>query len=124
MDINVKRRMLEIAGMSNVVLTEAKKKTTVKEDAAQSLQQQFGALGQAVVDVLDMHKSMATDPDMAGEFDTGDFGAQDMEGMVKDHINDILMDIFASPEYRQLCTEMQGQATQVAAEPNQRTLDV
>jgi hypothetical protein len=117
-------RMLELAGMSHLVLTEAKR-TTVKEDAAQSLEQQYGALGQAVADVLEIHKSTATDPDVAGEMsEIGGFDPRAMEGMIKDHINDALLDIFGSPEYRQLCAELSGQNAQVAAEPDQQTLDV
>ncbi len=124
MDINTHRRMLEIAGMSNVVLTEAKKKPTIKEDAAQSLVQQYGALGQAVIDTLESYKGMAVDPDMAGELDTKDMAPKTMEGYVEDMINDQLGEIYASAEYKQLCTEMQGQHAQVSADPEQGVLDV
>lgn len=124
MDINQTRRMLEIAGMSNVVLTEAKKKTTIKEDAAQSLVQQYGSLGQAVIDVLEGYKGMAVDPGMAGELDTDDMAPKTMEGYVEDMINDQLGEIYASAEYKQLCTEMMGQHAQMSAQPEQGVLDV
>lgn len=123
MDINAQRRMLELAGMSHIVLTEAKK-PTVKEDAGQSLVQKYGSLGQAVIDVLESYKGMAVDPSMAGELDTKDMAPRTMEGYVEDMINDQLGEIYASAEYKQLCTEMQGQHAQVGAEPDQGILDV
>ena len=125
MDINTQRRMLEIAGMSGVVLTEAKvKKSTIKEDAAQSLEQQFGALGRAVVDTLESYKGMAVDPSMAGELDTADMNPDTMWGYVEDVINDNLAEIKESAEYKQLCAELAGQHSQMNAEPEQRMLDV
>jgi len=123
MDINAQRRMLDLAGMSHVVLTEAKK-TTIKEDAAQSLVQQFGGLGQFVVDTLESYKGMTVDPSMAGEIDPQDAQAGTMDGFVEDMLDDQLGEIFASAEYKQLCTEIVGQGTQVAAQPEQGVLDV
>jgi hypothetical protein len=123
MDINAQRRMLELAGMSHIVLTEAKK-PTVKEDAAQSLEQKFGSLGRAVIDTLESYKGMAIDPDMAGELNTGDMAPKTMEGYVEDMINDQLGEIYESAEYKQLCTEMMGQHAQISAEPEQGVLDV
>lgn len=123
MDINSQRRMLELAGMSHVMLTESKK-TTIKEDAAQSLVQQFGSLGQAVIDALESYKGMAVDPGMAGELDTQDMASTPMEGYVEDMINDQLGEIFESSEYKQLCAELSGQHAQVSAQPEQGVLDV
>jgi len=123
MDIKAQRRMLELAGMSHVVLTEAKK-PTIKEDAAQSLVQRYGALGQAVIDTLESYKGMAVDPGMAGELDTADMAPKTMEGYVEDMINDQLGEIYESAEYKQLCTEMQGQHAQMSAQPEQGVLDV
>lgn len=116
-------RMLELAGMSHVVLTEAKK-TTINEDAAQSLQRQYGALGQAVADLLDTYKGMSTDPDMAGEYEPGHMDPGTLKGYIDDMIDDQLAEIYETPEYKQLCAEIAGQVTQVATEPNQGTLDV
>ena len=116
-------RMLELAGMSHLVLTESKK-PTIKEDAAQSLVQQFGSLGQAVIDTLESYKGMAIDPGMAGELDTQDMASTPMEGYVEDMINDQLGSIFESSEYKQLCAELSGQHAQVSAQPEQGVLDV
>jgi hypothetical protein len=116
-------RMLELAGMSHLVLTEAKR-TTVKEDAAQSLEQQYGALGRAVIDALESYKGMAVDPGMAGELDTQDMASKPMEGYVEDMLNDQLGEIFESSEYKQLCAELSGQHAQVSAQPEQGVLDV
>lgn len=125
MDINTQRRMLEIAGMTGIVLTESKKKKmTVKEDAAQSLEQQYGALGRAVIDTLESYKGMAVDPGMAGELNTQDMAPKSMEGYVEDMINDQLAEIYESAEYKQLCTEMMGQHAQMSAQPEQGVLDV
>jgi len=125
MDINTTRWMLELAGMSGTVLTEAmKKKMTVKEDAAQSLEQQYGALGRAVIDTLESYKGMAVDPGMAGELSTQDMAPKSMEGYVEDMINDQLAEIYESAEYKQLCTEMMGQHAQMSAQPEQGVLDV
>jgi hypothetical protein len=123
MDINAQRRMLELAGMSHIVLTEAKK-PTVKEDAAQSLEQKFGSLGRAVIDTLESYKGMAIDPGMAGELNTDDMAPKTMEGYVEDMINDQLGEIYESAEYKQLCTEMMGQHAQMSAQPDQGVLDV
>lgn len=123
MDINAQRRMLELAGMSHVVLTEAKK-PTIKEDAAQSLQRRYGALGQAVVDLLDTYKGMSTDPDMAGEYEPGHTDPDNLKGYIEDMIDDQLAEIYETSEYKQLCAEIAGQVGQVATEPNQGTLDV
>lgn len=123
MDINTQRRLLEIAGMSSSNLTESKK-VTIKEDAAQSLVQQFGSLGQAVIDALESYKGMAVDPSMAGELDSQDMASKSMEGYVDDMINDQLGEIYQSVEYKQLCTELQGQHTQISASPEQGVLDV
>jgi len=124
MDINTQRRMLEIAGMSGVVLTEAKKKTTVKEDAQQSLERKFGAIGTAVADIIDNYKQMATEPDIADEMDAARMSPGNMWGYVEDMINDALAEIKDSEEYKQLCASLAGQTTQVKAAPDQGILDV
>lgn len=123
MDIIAQRRMLELAGMSHLVLTEAKK-PTIKEDAAQSLVQQYGGIGQAVVDLLDTYKGMSTDPEQAGEYDPSHTSPEMMKGYIDDMINDQLAEIYESAEYKQLCAEIGGQVAQVGATPDQGVLDV
>lgn len=124
MDINTQRRMLDLAGMSHSYLTEAKKKTTVKEDAQQSLERKFGPIGTAVADIIDQYKAMSTEPDVADEMNPDEMGPDDMWGYVEDMIDDALLNIKDSAEYKQLCASLAGQVTQVKAEPDQGVLDV
>ena len=125
MDINTQRRMLEIAGMSGTVLTEAmKKKTTVKEDAQQSLERKFGSIGTAVADIIDQYKAMSTEPDIADEMNPAEMSPEHMWGYVEDMIHDALAEIKDSEEYKQLCASLAGQTSQVKAEPDQGILDV
>lgn len=119
MDINTQRRMLEIAGMTGVVLTESKKKT-IKE----SLVDEFGDLGALVDNILEHFKHMATDPEFAGENSPEHMTPNALEGFVGDMIDDQLAEVFQSEAYKQKCAELAGQSAQVAANPDQRQLDV
>lgn len=123
MDIDTQRRMLEIAGMTGSVLTEASKKI-VKEDAQTSIARKFGNLGAAVAEQLDHYKFMATDDGMEDELQVDHMSPENMRGFIEDMIDDQLAEIFESPEYKQLCTEIAGQYSQKSADPAQRQLDV
>jgi hypothetical protein len=118
MDITQKRRMLELAGMSGVVLTESKK--IVKE----SLTDEHGSLGTFVEEVMAHFQEMSTDSDYASEIGEEGLTLDSIEAYVKDMVDDRLNEIFSSSAFQQLVSQVSGQSMQVQAEPDQGILPV
>jgi hypothetical protein len=123
MDIHVKRRMLEIAGMSDMVLTESKmdKKKAVKESITDAYQ-----IGSAIEFYLSMFNEMYQDREAASDFD-GE-AEQVTESSVADYIKDMIDDELAQaledPEVKRRILEIVGQTQQNIRVPDQGTLDV